>query len=367
MTKYYKYFLFVIGALAVGLAVWYFQSIIAYILISAVLSLIGAPVVHLLGKIRIKKFYLPKTLCAGLTLILIWVFFIAFFRIFVPLVAHEAQKFSQINSKTLLTTLKEPIAEIDALINSVNINKANKFSMLDLLSQKIESILNIGLFTDIFGSLASTIGNVFIALFSVSFISFFFLKDDRLFGEAIILLVPTKYEEEARRVLTSTKSLLMRYFVGICGQITGIVTLVTLGLFFVGIDLRTCFVIAFFAGVINVIPYIGPLIGAIFGIILGIASKIQVLNTNQFVPLIISILLVYLVVHTIDNILFQPLIFSSSVKAHPLEIFLVILIAGHLAGITGMLVAIPSYTVFRVFSKQFLNNFKVVKKLTEKI
>ena len=367
MNKFYKYILLLGGVLAVGLAVWYFQSIIAYVLISAVLSLIGAPVVQLLGKIRIKKFYLPKGLRAGLTLVLIWVAFITFFRIFVPLVASEAEKFSHLDSKTILLTLQEPINHIDALVNSININKESKFSTINLLSQKIESILNIGLFTDLFGSLANTITSVFIALFSISFISFFFLKDESLFSDAILLLVPTKHEEATRRVLHSTKGLLMRYFVGICGQISGIIILITTGLFAVGIDLQTCFVIAFFVGIINVIPYIGPLIGAIFGVFMGIASKIQVLHADQFVPLIIYILLVYLVVHLIDNILFQPLIFSSSVKAHPLEIFLVILVAGHLAGITGMLVAIPSYTVIRVFAKQFLNNFKVVKKLTEKI
>jgi predicted PurR-regulated permease PerM len=367
MKNYYKYILFLVGTIIIGVAIWYFWNIVTYVLISAVLSLIGAPFVFFLGKLRIGKMFLPKGLCAGLTLILFWVLFIAFFRVFVPLVAVEAQKFSTINYKSLLTNLNEPMTKIDTLINTLNINKGTKFSTFDLLNQKIESILNIGLFTDIFSSLANTIGNIFIALFSISFITFFFLKDERLFGEAIILLVPTNYEEATSRVLNSTKNLLMRYFVGICGQISGIIILVTVGLFIVGIDFRTCLVISFFAGIINVIPYIGPLIGSIFGLVVGMASKINILTPEQLLPLFLYIILVYIIVHLIDNILFQPLIFSSSVKAHPLEIFLVILIAGHIAGITGMLIAIPSYTVIRVFAKQFLNNFKVVKKLTEKI
>ncbi|HNV51901.1 MAG TPA: AI-2E family transporter, partial [Tenuifilaceae bacterium] len=57
----------------------------------------------------------------------------------------------------------------------------------------------------------------------------------------------------------------------------------------------------------------------------------------------------------------------NSVKAHPLEIFIVLLIAGSVAGILGMLLAIPCYTVIRVFAKEFFNNFRVVQKLTEKI
>ena len=367
MTKYYRYIIFVVVAIVIGLAIWYFQTIVAYILVSAVLSLIGAPVVTLLGKLKVGKYSLPKGLCAVITLLLFWTVLITFFRIFIPLIASEAQKLSQIDPKSMLNAVNGPLLQLDSLVNSLGMSNGEKFSTLDLLSKKIESILNIGLFTDLFSSLASTIGNIFIGVFSISFITVFFLKDESLFGTGVILLVPTQYENAARRVLTSTKHLLMRYFVGIGGQITGIIILVTLGLTLVGIQFKTAMVIALFAGIMNVVPYIGPLIGIIFGLILSLASKIQLVPQDQLLPVILYVGLVFLIVHLIDNIVFQPLILSSSVRAHPLEIFLVILIAGHLAGIAGMLVAIPGYTVVRVFAKQFLNNFKVVKKLTEKI
>ena len=63
----------------------------------------------------------------------------------------------------------------------------------------------------------------------------------------------------------------------------------------------------------------------------------------------------------------QPTLYSERVKAHPLEIFLVILIAGSLAGIVGMLLAIPSYTVLRVFAKEFFSQYRLVRQLPEKI
>lgn len=366
-SNYYKYLIFASGLALIIFAAWYFQSIIAYILVSAVLSLIGAPVVNFLTRLKIWKFYLPKALCAGITLILMWVVFLAFFRTFVPLIAHEAQKLSAIDPAKVLAALDEPVRRIDIAVNSSGISRGEPFSTVNYLTQKIQSVLDIGLFTEIFGSMASMIGNLFIAIFSVSFITFFFLKDEKLFGEGIMLLVPTKYEEAAVRVLSSTKDLLMRYFVGIALQITGIMILTTIGLYLAGIEFKTCLVIALFAGVINVIPYIGPLIGSIFGVVMSLASKVLVIAPDQLLPVAISVALVFVVVHLIDNIIFQPFIFSNSVKAHPLEIFIVLLIAGHLAGITGMLVAIPGYTIIRVFAKQFLYNFKVVKKLTEKI
>jgi predicted PurR-regulated permease PerM len=65
--------------------------------------------------------------------------------------------------------------------------------------------------------------------------------------------------------------------------------------------------------------------------------------------------------------LLQPLIYSSSVKAHPLEIFFVILIGGSLAGIAGMLLAIPVYTVLRVIAREFFSKFRLVNKLTKDI
>ena len=292
---------------------------------------------------------------------------ISFFRIFVPLIAEEAQKFSGTDSKNFINALQGPIQNFDKVINETGFTKNNHFSLLTLLTEKINSVLNVGFFSEIFGSIASTAGNVLIGMFSVVFITFFFLKDEHLFGEAIVLLTPTIHENATRSILIETKNLLMRYFIGIAGQITCIMILLTIGLSIVGINLKTCLVIAFFAGLVNIIPYIGPLIGISFGLILGLASKIQFILPDQILPFFLYIMLVFVIVHLIDNTIFQPFILSSSVKAHPLEIFLIILIAGHLAGIIGMLVAIPSYTVIRVFAKEFLNNFKVVKKLTEKI
>ena len=197
--------------------------------------------------------------------------------------------------------------------------------------------------------------------------TFFFLKDEKMFTESIILLVPDKHVEAFRHALGSVRRLLMRYFIGITGQIICIIILVTLGLTIVGVGFRHSLLIGFMAGILNVIPYIGPLMGAILGIILGVATHLDMELYSELLPLVGYMILVFVIVQTADNVLFQPLIYSSSVNAHPMEIFLVILIAGSLAGITGMILAIPSYVVVRVFAKEFFNKFKVVKKLTEKI
>ena len=144
--------------------------------------------------------------------------------------------------------------------------------------------------------------------------------------------------------------------------------MVTLGLLFIaGFSLGKALVIGLIVGLMNVIPYIGPLLGALFGIVIGIATNLHLDFYSEILPLTGLMAIVFLTVQVIDNILFQPLIYSTSVKAHPLEIFLVIMMAGSLAGIVGMVLAIPVYTIFRVVAKEFLNNFRIVKNLTKNI
>ena len=106
------------------------------------------------------------------------------------------------------------------------------------------------------------------------------------------------------------------------------------------------------------------MIGASFGILIGVTCNLNLEFYTQLLPLIGKIAAIFLIVQLLDTILFQPLVISNIVKAHPLEIFLIILIAGSIAGIGGMVVAVPVYTIIRIIAKEFLNNFKIVQKLT---
>ena len=184
----------------------------------------------------------------------------------------------------------------------------------------------------------------------------------------ILAVVPTKYEENTKRALNSVNNLLVRYFTGICVEALFITILNTAGLHFIGgVSFQLALVLAFLSGVLNVIPYIGPIMAGAIGTIIGIISQLGGVADPVIGPLFVKLVLIFFITHMIDVFLFQPYIYSNSVKAHPLEIFLVILLAGNIAGILGMLVAIPAYTVLRVFAKEFFSNFKVVQKLTDKM
>ncbi|MGB0177335.1 MAG: AI-2E family transporter, partial [Owenweeksia sp.] len=125
--------------------------------------------------------------------------------------------------------------------------------------------------------------------------------------------------------------------------------------------------IAFFAGLMNIIPYIGPLIGMSFGLVIGLSANLTAELSMEPIPLALLIIGVFGVVQLIDNFILQPLIFSSSINAHPLEIFLVISIAAVIAGIPGMIVAVPTYSVLRLLAREFFPNVKAIRKLTQNL
>lgn len=361
-----KYFIVALGFIFLALIFWYFSNIVAYVLISVVLSFIGRPLVDFLNSLKIKNWQFPSVLSAGVTLILLWVIMIMFFRTFIPMVAAQAQDLSNIDVNAAAQSLEEPMQKLEAFVVKYSAG-GDTFNLKAVLVDNISSIVKVSDVSDVFSSLVGTLGNVFIALFSISFITFFFLKDSSLFTGGVVLLVPARHEESVLHVLDSIKNLLMRYFVGLFFEVILVGFMVTIGLTIVGLPFGTAVVIGLFAGLMNVIPYIGPIIGACFGMIIGIATNLDVDFYTGILPLLGYMAIVFAAVQIIDNILFQPLIYSNSVNAHPLEIFIVIIMAGSMAGILGMMLAIPAYTILRVIAKEFFNKYRFVKKLTEKI
>ena len=227
------------------------------------------------------------------------------------------------------------------------------------------SLINPARITGFFSSLLGFFGNFLIALMSILFISYFFLREQGLFDRMLGSLVPNKYEEETIQAINESSKLLIRYFLGILLQISIITIIVSLALTFLGVN--NALLIAFFAALMNVIPYVGPLFGASFGIIITISSHLDLPFYSGMLPLLLKVVVVIGVMQMVDNFIIQPTIFGRSVKAHPLEIFIVVLVGAKLGGIIGMVVAIPAYTVLRVIGKVFFSEFKVVQRITQNL
>jgi predicted PurR-regulated permease PerM len=366
MKTTFRNFLIFFGVILLLACAWFFRNIVVYILVSGVLSIMGRPLVDLFCRIRIWKWKFPRPIAALLTLLIIWGFIVLFFVIFVPLVTKQINYFSTIDSEKIVQIVKEPLNRLENFFKTFN-KDIGQVSLQDYFTKKVTSVLSIDMIQNFLGSIVGILGNILVAIFSITFITFFFLKDQRLFFESILMWVPEKYTENVRRALYSVKNLLTRYFIGILIQSTCIMILVDIGMTIAGIDFQQALVMGLILGILNVIPYVGPWLGLFIAITMGVASHIQMDFKTVVVPLIYYMIIVEAITHLIDNILFQPVIFSSSVKAHPLEIFIVILSAGFAAGIPGMILGIPAYTVIRVFAREFFYNFKAVQRITSSL
>lgn len=364
MRNVQKYFAAFLGVVFLVFAVWYFSAIVAYILIAVVLSFVGRPLVDKLISIRIGRFKIPHTLAAVLTLLLMWTIFILFFYYLTPLVVSEFGALRDIDYKEVATKLEEPVERLNAMISSVY---DEHIDIITLLTEKLKGLFNTKNTMEIFNSLTSTVSSLFIALFSITFMAFFFLKDSGLFMKGVLVFTPSKHEGNVKDAFDSIKKLLVRYFLGVFLEVIIIFTLLSIGLSIVGIPLSTALVIALIAGFLNIIPYIGPLTGAVLGILIVLLNNIDMPMYEALLPLLGFTALVFGIVQLTDNLVLQPLIYSSSVFAHPLEIFLLILVAGSLAGPIGMILAVPAYTILRVVGYEFFAQYEVVKRLTKGI
>lgn len=366
MNNYSKTLLLMLSIFLVGLVVWYFNNIVAYILISVVLSLLGQPIVHFLSSLKIGRFKIPLGVSAAIALITLWSILFLIIWLIIPVIASEAKQISEINTDVVAVAFSEPLQILESKI-SMFITTDENFSLQQYVTEKMISLLSVSQVSNILNIITKMFGNIFVAFFAISFVTFFFLKDSGLFLKSILVLTPNDKERAVKRVILIIRRMLLRYFLGLCIDVTIVFTLVTIGMLIVGLPLEQALVIGIFAGLLNMIPYVGPIIAIIFGLSFATATHLNIDIYTELFPVLGYMFLVFVVVQIIDGMFVQPFIYSNSVKAHPLEIFLVILTAGSIAGITGMLLAIPSYTIIRVIAMEFFDNFKVVQKLTEGI
>ena len=354
-----------LAGLAIVLALcWYFKNVLIYIIVAFVVSMLGRPLMQLMRKIKIKGKSAPDWLLALLTILLIFFILTMIVTQMVPLVSNIVKDASAIEASSYFES--NPIDKVSEWLIGMFPNLGDDFDLSAIILGKMRELVDFGKVSGIVGSVASIVSSVFVALFAVVFISFFFLKEEGLFGRIICAFVPDKHELTLNKTMNEIKQLLSRYFVGLLIEMLGVALVDFLGLWLIArLDFSYAIGIGFIAGILNVIPYVGPLIGDVIGVVFGIILKLGTgagLYVNIWVFILI-ILIIMIAAQLIDNLIYQPIILSTSNKAHPLEIFIVLLMAGHIGGIVGMLVAIPAYTVVRVIAIRFFYRYKVIQRL----
>jgi len=278
-----------------------------------------------------------------------------------PVITEQARVISNIDFAKLESYLSKPLSDLESLLSDNQIIRKDQ-TLEVMLSEKIKEFIDMSTIQNAFGGILGFAGSLFIGLFSVLFLTFFFLKDETLFFNAILLFVPDEYDEKASRILTRIREGLSRYFIGLSVEIFTMMLLIFLGLKIMGVE--NALLIAFLGGLMNVIPYVGPIIGTLIGIFITTEMGLSLEVYDTIPSMILTVVAVFLIANMIDNFVLQPIIYSNVVQAHPVEIFLIILIAGSLAGILGMIFAIPSYMLFRIILSELFDGYNITDKLT---
>src|SRR6056297_1865171 len=365
-------YLFLLFSLVIfAFCLYFFFSIILYLFLAFILSLIGQPLMKVfLHRLKLKRFNWGPPLSAILTLLIFLGSVILLVSLLAPVLIDQAVRLASFDYAAMASALEEPLERLKVFLTNLGIELEEDFSY--------DMVINIfntwfvpnqigSVFTQIFGWASE----ILIGIFSVLFISFFFLQERGMFVQFVITLVPNQYEEAVKNTLEDTVYLLQRYFQGVLLQMTVITLFITIALSIIGLE--NAFLIGIIAALLNLIPYLGPALGAGFALAITLVSNSELPFYDMMLPLLGKVAFSFALMQLLDNLILQPFIFSNRVMAHPLEIFIVVLLAaqvGVLIGIgavLGMVLAIPTYTIFRVVARTFLSEFKVVQKLTNRM
>lgn len=344
------------GILLLLFFIFKIETVILYLIIALVLTLIGNPIQNFFRM----RFRFNNTLASVATMVVFISLIIGFILMFVPLILTQSQSLSILNTDEIEKSIKLLVAQISIFLENHHINSKNIFD-----PKNISSKIDFNFIPNFLNIILGTISSFGIGMASVLFITFFFLKDKILFVIGIKKVLPDSQEEKILNSLEKTNNMLSRYFIGLLIQLFIVFVMYLIVLLIFGVN--DAFIIAFLCGILNIIPYVGPLIAAFFAAILSMIGNINGDFQTQILPTSIYVFVGFIVIHLIDANISQPVIFSKSVKSHPLEIFLIILISGTLFGILGMVIAIPFYTILKVFAKEFLPENKIIQQITKNI
>jgi len=353
MQRFFGYLiLFIVLFLLFG---WYFSNITLYIVASLIVAALLRPLTNQLHDFHVLGQHIPRWAAILLSYgsIVLLLFLLSF--LFYPLINNQIEILSGLDLEGIYDTVKQPVSRLERILFQYELLEGKPGALFNEIQNSILGTIKGFDFTSFIGGVINTTSSLFIGLMAIAFISFFLLLENGLLRRNLLNLIPNPYFELSVATFTKVEKLLSNYLSGLLIQMLTIFSFASLGLSLLGVEYSLT--IALFAAIANLIPYAGPILGASFGIIVGISTG-NFESSTELNYLIFKILSVFAVVQVTDNILVQPLIFSKSVKAHPLEIFVVIFAGAKIGGVVGMIFAIPVYTIFRVSIIEFLNGYK---------
>lgn len=367
--KLARYIIVLITIAIAGAICWMIRDVLVYIILAALVALLSTPLCNLICRIKIKEWRCPQWLGSILSILTVFAIISGIIITIIPLIRSVVADISTANINNMAKAVTVPLADFNAAVARTIPQLGRNFRIESVVLEQLQEILAPNTFSNVVGSVTSFVAKLGVSVFSVIFISFFFIKDPTIATKIVLAFVPDKYEERVHASMHKIGILVSRYFVGMTIEVLGVSLLNFIGLLVIArMGFKYSIGIAFMTGILNIIPYIGPLMGGVIGVSLSLIIKYVCASSFGlavgFFPFVLILAGIFTFTQLVDNSVYQPLIYSNSVKVHPLEIFIVFLIAGEIAGMAGMFAAIPTYTVLREIAKEFISNVKAVRMLT---
>lgn len=352
--------IFILVAIACAIwFIWYIRQIVLYFILASVLTLMIKPLVRRLDKITVKGKHLPRVVTASVGMSSVFLVFFLIIKLFTPLISTEVESIRSIDGDQLWQVVRKPIINADNFLNTSNIRFSDTMTNREYVREQFIDLVNPNKISTTFGNVISGLGNMLYGLFVILFITFFLLKEDDLTQTALFRITPKSMHDNIIDFSKEVSTKLSRYFLGVLVETLLFGTLVSIGLAILGIE--NALVIGLLAGLLNVIPYVGPIIGGIIGVLIAGSTNLDMIGDISYFILLGSVMAVFIISQVIDNVVFQPIIYSTSVSAHPLEIFLVLMIAGQVGGIVGMVFGVPAYSTIRIAVNEIIKFAKKQK------
>ena len=348
-SKLIKYGYYLLALTVVGFALYFYQAVFSYFIISLFFCFLFNPLIVMIENIGVKRVYA------------ILIFYVIFFsnlvligNILVPTIVRQLHSLGVTYSD--FVNLSDAdfqhlplIVRLDAFWE--NVQSLFPFVDFEAMEQNVIDWSN-RLLSNLPGFIISYSSNVFRLfsyLFSVPIISFFLLKDHIFLRNKIYSMIPNKYFEITLIIFDKLNNTVGKYLRALFTETSIIATLNCIILSILGV--RFGIIVGILGGLFNVIPYLGPAIGIVLG-------ALTVIFTGGSSSLLVSTILGMYCVQIIDNAVVYPLVMGRNTNLHPVIIILTVIAGGFAFGLLGMLAAVPTVFLTITFLRVLYKNLK---------
>ena len=298
------------------------------------------PLVTRLSKLRYKKFGLNRSFASLFVVLILVLIIVGGIGLLIPTIINEFT--------SLVKALPDTANQINKIISKLSESKLFKQVDFSTYLDKVDS--KIGTYAETFltglskslGTIISTITSVTVVAITVPVMLFYMLKDGQKLVPSIQKITPGKRSDEVSGLLTKMSATLSSYISGQVIECLFVAVFTTIGYLIIGQPLAV--VLGIIAGMANIIPYVGPYIGI---------TPALIVSLTMAQDKIIWVIIIVLIVQQVDGNIIYPNIIGKSLNIHPLTIIVLLLAAGNIAGIAGMILCIPFYAVVRTIVVYF--------------